>query len=155
VSTQQTLTLTPANDGRRRPETLLLCETCGEHVLRSRRHDHPHDLTDADTVTEAQRKKLEERVPDEAKVETQTYKITFHYECVETVTVEAANKSEAKAAAERRQTYDGEILDTIHTERRALGDKSVATLDYLEEYNLLPDDHDVTREDIMELVGDD
>ena len=154
MSVQQTLTGGAVEGRRERPETLLQCPECERLILRSRRHEHPHNLDDADSVTEAQRKQLEEKIPDEAKTETQTFEVTFHYELVERVTVEAATKSEAKRAAERRQTFDGEILDTIHTERRALGDKSVPSIDYLEEYGILPEDHDVTRDDLLRLVGD-
>lgn len=154
MSVQQTLAGDPADFERDRPETLLRCPECEEVVLRSRRHDHPHDLDYAESVTDAQREQLEEKIPDEAKTETQTFEVTFHYECVETVHVEATSKAEAREAAEREQTFDGEILDTIHTERRALGDTSVASIDYLEEYGILEEDHDVTREDLLRLVGD-
>jgi len=154
MSVQQTLTGDSFEGQRERPETILQCPECDALVLRSRRHDHPHDLTDADSETDAQRKQLEEKIPDAAKTETQTFEVTFHYECVETVHVEAASKAEAREAAEQERTFDGEFVDTIHTERRALGDTSVASIEYLEAYGILPEDHDVTPADLERLVGD-
>lgn len=150
---QRTLTGETTNDDRALPSTMLLCEQCDQRVLRSRRDEHPHDLSKADDVPSAQMKQLEEKVPDHALVDTQTWKVTFHYEMVETVTVEAANKFEAKQEAEELQTYNGEIMETLHTEKRAWGEKSQASMDYLERYNLLPDDHDVTEEDIQKVIN--
>jgi len=134
------------------PTTMLQCDECGERVLRSRRNEHPHSLEDADDVTTARKKKLKDKVPSEARVETATYNVTFHYEVVEQVSVEAADKQEAKRRAERKQTYDGEIMETLHTSRRQWGEYTAASIEYLEEYNLLPDDHDVTEEDIAEVM---
>ena len=92
MSVQQTLTGGAVEGRRERPETLLQCPECERLILRSRRHEHPHNLDDADSVIEAQRKQLEEKIPDEAKTETQTFEVTFHYELVERVTVEAATE---------------------------------------------------------------
>lgn len=154
MSVQQTLGGDTVEARRERPETLLLCPECDRPVFRSRRRDHPHDLGGADSVAEAQRKQLEAKIPDAAKTETQTFEVTFHYKCIETVRVEAASKAEARDVAERKRTYDGEFVDTIHTERRALGDKSVASIEYLEACGILPEDHDVTPADLERLVGD-
>jgi len=134
------------------PSTMLYCEECDERVLRSRRGEHPHSLEDADDVTTARENQLKEKVPREARVETAEYNVTFHYEMVEQVTVEAADKQEAKRRAERKQTYDGEIMETLHTSRRKWSDETPASLDYLEEYNLLPEDHDVTEDDLAKVM---
>ncbi|WP_435125445.1 hypothetical protein [Halobaculum sp. D14] len=149
--TQQTLTGDEAN-GRERPDTLLWCEDCEDVVLRSRRYEHRHDLSDSSAVTEAQLNKLQEKVPDHAVVDTQTYQVEFHYEYVEQVTVEAPCKSDAREIAREKQSLRGEYVDTIHTDSWELDEPSQASIEYLEAFNLLPDDHDVTREDIKEVA---
>jgi len=138
---------------RVRPETFLECPACGDTVLRSQRFDHRHDLTDARNVRAAEQQRLADKVPEEARVETQTYRVEFTYECREVVEVEAANKSEAKRKAEERQTLRGEYVDTLHTRTESWGDPSAATLEYLETHGALPDDHDVTRSDIEAVIG--
>lgn len=151
---QRTLTGEPAElpEMRPRPATFVQCPECEEWVLLSQRFDHPHDLEGGDTPTEAQTKLLEEKVPEDALLNTQTYQVTYHYEMVETVRVEAASKPEAKRFAEERRTFDGEITHTLHTEKHAYGNESQASLEYLEQLGLLPDDHDVTEEDIKRLL---
>jgi len=144
---QQTLTGGEADD-RQRPATLLYCDECDETVLRSERFDHPHDLGDADAVERHRTKESVSKVPEHALVETQTYVVEYHYEIVEQVRVEASDKHDAKTMAEYKQTYDGELMDTLHTSTRAHGEPSTATIEYLEERNLLPDDHDVTPTDL-------
>jgi hypothetical protein len=155
---QQTLDGRETDAERKRPATMLYCEACDGPVLRSRRHDHEHDLdASVPAYEKAMIQQLEEQIPDHAQLETNTYRVKFHYECVETVTVEATDKSDARTTAERRRTLDGEYMDTIHTRTSAWGDASQASIEYLEERNLLPDDHDVTQEDLERLaeVSDD
>lgn len=151
---QRTLTGEPAElpEMRPRPATFIQCPECEEWVLLSQRFDHPHDLEGGDTPTEAQTKLLEEKVPEDALLNTQTYQVNYHYEMVETVHVEAASKPEAKRLAEEQRSFDGEITHTHHTESHAFGIKSQASLDYLERLGLLPEDHDVTEEDIERLL---
>ena len=153
MSAQQTLTGDEADIDRRVPATMLECPECGEGVLRSRRDDHPHDLIDADDVRTAEQNRLDEKVPDEARTETQTYRVEFTYEYREVVTVEAAHESEAKWVAEEKQTHRGEYIDTLHTRTEAWGEASAPTLEYLETHGLLPDDHDVTQADIEAVMG--
>jgi hypothetical protein len=100
----------------------------------------------------AQVQKLDEQIPDHAKVETQQWIVEFHYTCVERVRVEASDKWDAKREAEEIRTYDGEIMDTVHTDKRAVGESGPATIKYLERQNLLPDDHDITQEDLAKLM---
>ena len=143
----------PTNEGRIRPSTMLWCDECGEALLRSERFDHEHDLGDEVMAYEkAQVQKLEEKVPEHAIRETQTWIVDFHYTCVERVKVEADSKHDAKEAAERARTYDGEYMETVHTDRRTVGEPSPASIEWLEDRGLLPDDHDVTQEDIDQLV---
>lgn len=150
---QHTLQGEPAEIERKRPSTLLWCEECEDAVLRSERWDHPHDLGEEMKAYEkAQAEKLDDKVPDHALVDTQTWEVTFHYTCVETVRVEADNKHNAKERAELERTYDGEIMETVHTDRRALGEKSQASIEWLEYHSLLPDDHDVAPEDLEQLT---
>jgi len=155
--TQQTLSGEPADD-RDRPATLLYCETCGDTVLRSERFSHEHDLGDADAVERHRTKESVAKVPDHALVETQTFVVTYHYEMVEQVRVEASDKHDAREIASHKQTYSGELMETLHTETRSHGDPSTATIEYLESRNLLPDDHDVTPTDLQRAIdadGDD
>ncbi len=149
---QRTLTGEEADGDRPVPTTMLYCDECGARVLRSRRNEHPHQLEDADDVTTAREKQLKDKVPSEARVETATYNVTFHYEVVEQVSVEASDKQEAKRRAERKQTYDGEIMDTLHTSRRKWSEETPASIDYRGEYNLLPEDHDVTPTDLAKVM---
>lgn len=148
---QRTLQGTEA-DAREVPDTLLYCDECDDTVLRSDRFDHEHDLSDAKAVTEAQLERLEEKVPDHAQLNTQTYRVEFTYEYREVVTVEAAGKGEAREQAEHKRDLNGEYMDTLHTRTEAWSDPSPATIDYLEERDLLPDDHQVTQSDIEELM---
>jgi hypothetical protein len=136
------------SEGRRKPETLLYCTDCEDTVLRSERFSHEHDLTDANSVEQQRDEEAKEAVKEEARVETQRWQITFHDEHVERVFVEAATKHEAKEIAKEERTYTGEFIQTIHTETDAHGEPSAASIEYLEKFGLLPDDHDVTVEDL-------
>ena len=151
MSVQRTLNGDEADD-RRVPSTMLRCPECGESVLRSRRDNHEHDLMGADDVRTAEQKRLEDKVPEEARTETQTYRVEFTYEYREIVTVEAAHESEAKWKAEEEQTHRGEYIDTLHTRTESWGDPSAPTVEYLETHGLLPDDHDVTQADIEAVI---
>jgi len=93
-----------------------------------------------------------DKVPREARVETSQFNVTFHYEMVEQVSVEAEDKHEAKRLAEEKQTYDGEIMETLHTSKRQWGEMSPASIEYLEQFNLLPEDHDLTQEDLEKVI---
>jgi len=146
MSTQQTLFGDEADD-RQLPKTMLVCPVCGDAVLRSRRDDHPHDLLDADAVRERS-SSSDDKVPEEARTETQNYRVEFTYEYREIVWVEAAHKSEAKWVAEEQQTHSGEYVDTLHTRVESWSEPSAPTLEYLETHGLLPEDHDVTLADI-------
>jgi len=154
-SKQQTLTGDSTDADRVRPETMLWCDECDEPVLRSRRFDHEHDFTELMAYEKAQLQQLDEKIPDHAKVETQQYIVDFHYTCVERVKVEASHKAEAKRIGEEIRTYDGEVLDTVHTEKRTVGDPGPPTIEYLESHNLLPEDHDVTQDDLDQLMESD
>jgi hypothetical protein len=151
--TQQTLTGAETDADRVRPSTLLHCEECGEAVLRSNRFEHPHDLEARQSAKEqAQLARLRDQVPSDCVRETQTYKVEFHYTAVEVVTVEAEHESEAKRLAEDYRSYDGEYQDTVHTKTRSWGEPSPASVEWLEDVGLLPDDHDVSQSDIDRLV---
>lgn len=112
-----------------------------------RRHRQVH-YSWADVPEEVQGKYLsgdhgeQSTLPEEAKMDTQMFEVTFHDEHVERVVVEAATKGEAEEIADLERTYKGEFVQTIHTERRELSEPSQASKDYLEKYNLLPEDWD-------------
>lgn len=113
-----------------------------------RRHRQVH-YSWADVPEEVQGKYLsgddgskQTTLPDEAQIDTQQFEVTFHDEHVERVVVEAATKGEAKELAEQIRTYNGEFRETIHTDRRELSEPSQASKEYLENYNLLPEDWD-------------
>lgn len=168
MSTQAELISTDSYDGT--------CGVCGRELVRSheldgqltrvqihRRHRRQHyDWSgigeydpDNDPYLSRNHGPDHEELDDDCRMDTQTYEITFHDEYVETVRVEAANKGEAKEIAELERTHDGELIETIHTERRAVSEKSQASIEYLEDIGLLPEDHDVTPSDIKELVDND
>lgn len=149
---QATLTGEVADSDRKRPATWLKCEECGEALLRSSRFDHEHDLGGLMAYEKAMVQELDEKIPDHAKRETQQWEVTFHYTCIEQVVVEASDKHDAKRAAELHRDYDGEVQETVHTERRALGDPSPASIEWLEYHNLLPEDHGVTGEDLTRVM---
>lgn len=153
MSTQQlTLEGDETDQDRKRPSTWIWCDECEEAILRSDRHDHEHDLDGMMAYEKAMVQQLEEKIPEYARVDTQTWEVTFHYTCVERVVVEADSKHDAKEAAELKRTYDGEVMDTVHTERRTLDEPSPASIEWLEYHNLLPEDHDVTQEDLNRLM---
>lgn len=155
MSKQQTLTGDTADNARSIPDTFLYCDECDQAVLRSERARHEHSLDADDSGMTRQTKESIEKVPEHAIMDTQTYKVTFHDEYVEQVTVEAANVGEAKELAEEKRSFDGELVDTIHTEKRKIGEPGQATIDYLESFNLLPEDHDVTAADIQRVIAND
>ena len=152
---QQTLTGETTDGPRPIPETMICCEECDDLVLRSRRHEHEHDLSDGESGISPKTARSVEKVPKDAILNTKTYEVTFHYEVVETIRVEAGSKGEAKEAASHKQTYRGEYIDTIHTEKRPVTDAGQASIDYLELHGLLPDDHDVTPTDIQRVIDHD
>jgi hypothetical protein len=150
---QQTLDGQQTEVARKRPSTLLWCDECEDVVLRSDRWDHDHDLgEEMQAYEKAKAAKLDEKIPDEAVTETQTWEISFHYTCVETVRVEAEHKHEAKEAAELERNYDGKYMETVHTERRTVSDPSAPSMEWLELHELLPEDHDIGRENIERLL---
>lgn len=149
---QITLTGEQTDAERKRPSTMIWCDECDAPILRSKRYDHEHDLDGAMAYEKAKVKKLDDKIPDHAHLDTKTYEVTFHYEVVETIRVEASHKAEAKREAEQVQTFDGEYMETLHTEKRPIGDASPASIEYLEDHALLPDDHDVTQEDLNRLM---
>lgn len=152
VAIQRTLTGEEADMSRVIPETMIHCEECDELVLRSRRQNHEHDLSNSEPGISPKTAESVEKVPEDAILDTQTYEVTFHYEVVETIRVEAGGKGEAKEAASHEQTYRGEYMDTLHTEKRPVTDPGQASIDYLELHGLLPDDHDVTPADIQRVI---
>lgn len=133
MTDQRTLSGAIADGGRKRPETMLWCARCCEWVLRSKRHSHPHDLEDKQPTED------DERLPEYCQFDTQTFKVSYHMEVIEVVEVEARSKADAKEQASHIRTYDGEYMDTMHTEKRPLGDLSSVSWEYLENNNLLPD----------------
>lgn len=137
-----------------KPRTLLYCEQCDENILRSRRYDHPHEL---EPHSDYLLRKAKEKVPEEWHAATTgRYRVEFHYEMVETVWVEAANRSDAKRVAEDERDYNGEITHTVHTDTLKYGESPVS-VEYLETMGWLADDHDLTQDDIdriCEAAGD-
>lgn len=89
---------------------------------------------------------FDDSVPEDCKLDTQTYEVDFHMEVVETVVVEAPNESMAKERAQHYREYTGEYKQTIHTDMTPWGEPSQASIKYLETTGLLPEDHDVTEE---------
>ncbi|MGB9966142.1 hypothetical protein [Halobacterium hubeiense] len=154
---QQTLTGEEA-DARRRPSTLLYCEVCESAVLRSRRSEHEHNLSDAPKAEEAVREEILDDLDahEDELQETQMFEVTFRYEYRERVVVEASHKSEAKERAAHEQQFarGGELVQTTHTEKRELTDASAPTLDYLEDHSFLPEDHDITQSDIERVMAE-
>lgn len=152
-ATQQTLTGRPTLETRTRPSTMLWCEECDDAILRSDRFDHEHDLDGEEAAYEkAKRQEAQRKVPEYAQLDTRDWIVTFHDTHVEQVRVEATDKHDAKEIAREERTYNGEIEDTVHTERRPVTEPSAATIEYLENRGLLSDDHDVTQEDIERLT---
>jgi hypothetical protein len=152
MATQLTLTGEQTDKQRVRPGTLLWCDKCEDTILRSEKVAHEHDMEDLMAYEKAELQNLDEKIPDHAKVETQQWMVEFHYTAVERVKVEASDKHDAKEAAELQRDYDGEIMETLHTDKRALGGPSPASLEWLEYHQLLPEDHDVSQEEIDKLV---
>jgi len=130
------------------PDTMLWCRECENNVLRSNRNTHPHELQEEQPLPHEYE---ESDLGQDCLIATQKWEVTFYTEHRETVVVEASHKSEAKREAEEVRTYDGEFTHVIHTEERAISDDSQATIEYLETRGLLPDDHNVTPEDIAEI----
>lgn len=122
TTVQRTLTGRRAEADRKRPSTFLQCPDCGEPVLRSRTDDHEHSFDGAMAFEKAKRAALEEKVPDHAQLETQTFVVTLHCTAVERVKVEATDPRDAKREAEHYRTYDVEIEDTVHTDTTPDGD---------------------------------
>ncbi|MFB6202100.1 MAG: hypothetical protein ABEI98_08830 [Halorhabdus sp.] len=152
---QQTLTGEKSDLPRETPDTFIYCEKCDEAILRSNRFDHEHDLSEENSGIDPKTHHSLEKVPEDAILDTQTYEVTFHYEVVETVVVESTSKGEAKYEAEQVQTFRGEYMDTIHTEYREIGEEGQATVEYLEDHGLLPDDHNITAADIERVIQHD
>jgi len=137
-----------ATTRRTRPRTFLWCGTCEEHILRSNRHRHPHELQERRDITDEK-----PELTDDCNIATQTYEVEFVDEYREVVRVEACNSSEARTKAKHARTYDGEYIDTLHTDTRQRGEESIASLEYLEYHGLLPDDHSVTPDDLKQLAA--
>lgn len=149
-SAQATLDGDTTDEGRQRPSTLKWCDHCKEYALRSNWAEHEEHHRDARDLgrygfSDSEPKEGAEDdddggLPEECKIETQTYTVEFSYEMVEQVRVEAANKSEAKRLAEEQQTHDGEVMMTLNTDSRSVSDSSQATEDYLKQFGLLPEE---------------
>lgn len=157
MSVQQTLDGEATDKVREPPETIIWCDECKTSLLRSERHDHPCDLSTADSyetvVVRKEREALEDKIPGDATdLETQKWTIEFHDRVVEAVTVEATSRMEARRIAQEERTYDGEYMETVHTDYTSHGELSTPTIEYLEKCGLLSDDHDVTQEDIERLI---
>jgi len=95
-----------------------------------------------------------EDLDQDCQIDTQHYEVEFYYEKRESVVVEASTKHEAKRIAKEERTLRGEYVQTIHTERRAIGEPSQASVEYLEAFGFLPEDHDVTADDLAELMDE-
>lgn len=63
---QRTLTGETADSPRAVPETMIHCEECDDVVLRSRRHDHEHDLSDSDLSLSPKTAQSLKKVPVDA-----------------------------------------------------------------------------------------
>lgn len=97
----------------------------------------------------------EEELNEEHKFDTQYYRVEFRDEYKQEVVVEAHNESKAEEIADlERDPMHAEPVQTLHTESRAVGEASQASIDYLEKIGLLPADHDVSEEDIQELADE-
>lgn len=96
----------------------------------------------------------EDDLNEDCKVDTQYFEVEFTYEMRETIVVEATDSRDAIEQAEHKKTYDVELVDTLFTDTIEYGEPSQASLDYLENAGLLPADHDVTEDDIEDLVAD-
>jgi hypothetical protein len=133
------------SDGRVVPDTLLWCSECENNVLRANKDTHPHE-------TQSERPLPHEdddnELSEDCLISTRTWEVTFYYETRETVRVEAAHNTEAKRLAREKRELRGGFVQETHDESRELSDGSQATIDYLEQHGLLPQDHDVTQEDI-------
>lgn len=140
-------------DHRERPATLRHCAACDEYVLRSEWDDHeahhrdalglgryrtiPGEDEDEDDATDTS------GLPEDCVFDTQTYTVEYHYAVVETITVEAQSKADAKEQASHHQDYNGEYVETLHTDVfNYNSEPSQASIDYLKAVGLLPQDYD-------------
>jgi hypothetical protein len=91
---QKTLTGEVADeDSRRRPRTMLWCADCDGFILRSRRHDHAHDLVEIETLEDDDEEDEPERVGS-------IYEITLSYTVDYRFHIAAWSEHEAKDRAE-------------------------------------------------------
>lgn len=126
MSMQQTLTGEEA-DERQRPETMLWCDECMKYILRSNRHEHPHDLTpDASTDTEDE----DDSKKDPDEIVGEVFDVTLKMEYTAKARVVAPNQARAEEKAEEmrvagREDVDGDVpvpnyTMLIHTDSRAV-----------------------------------
>ena len=102
------------------------------------------------------------RLPDEvADVETKIFTVEFHDTMIEKVQVEASNKHEAKDIAELERTFNGELVETVHTDCYSYqDDATLASEEYLKKVGLLDEDwegildkFEVTEPEYMNLTS--
>jgi len=115
-STQHTLTGEEA-DERERPETMLWCDECMKYILRSNRHDHPHDLA-PDPHTETDDADDDRKDPDE--IVGEVFDVTIKMEFTANARVVAPNEGRVKEKAEEmrianREDVNGNVPEPRYT----------------------------------------
>jgi hypothetical protein len=139
---QQTLTGEVADeDDRRRPQTMLWCEDCEEFILRSRQHDHPHDLEEiAD---------LEDDEEDEPERVGSIYEITLSYTVDYRFRIPAWSEHEAKERAELL------ALDATPADKYLVHSKDRELTTIMSDHEKVPDKFDIyDGEPLWEVFGD-
>lgn len=105
-------------------EALAHPDTLDENISRSeiyRRHRRVHfgwsDVEEED-VEKYLATTYEEGDDDDEdeEVEQKTFVFRYHCEHVEEIVVKAAHEDEAREEADFKRTYNGEYVDTVHTE---------------------------------------
>lgn len=125
----------PAQGGYREPDTFVTCEECGARLLRSERHDHPHDVTGEGYSVAGSNIKPEYRnnspsetasIDDEeadeegqAELVGRLFDVTLSYKVDYRFRIPAWSKHEAKDVAKELK-IDATPADSmlVHTDRR-------------------------------------
>lgn len=92
-SVQQTLAGEDA-DERERPETMLWCDDCMKYILRSNRHEHPHELAAVSSTDNEE---------DEPERVGAMYRVKLSFNVDYTFRIPAWNEHQAKEHAELLQ----------------------------------------------------
>lgn len=145
TETQQTLTGEPTDEPRQRPSTIVTCPECDAVLLRSERHDHPHDVFPWVGFTQ-----IPDGIPDDDPEDPEDpadepmqvgnwYDITLSYNVDYRFTVPGHDRHDAESIA-KALTWDCSPSDRfhVHTDSRELNEiyeddaEAVAELDELE-----------------------